>query len=297
LKKAIRSDLPLARQAHAKISLFLEVEGRLENGYHTLLSVTQELALCDTVTLIPRDEPGFVARCDHPAVPEDDSNLVCRAARRFYEAVGMDATKENGWTIRVEKRIPVAAGMAGGSADAAAAIRMMNRMLRLNLSMEEMIETGREVGADVPFCIMNKPALVEGIGEKIMPFKCSPDFDILLVKPRKGVSTKEAFDIVDSSENEHPDCMMLMNALIMNDYEGVVSSLGNSLEPAAIQLVKDIRTVKNRLNEMGFDGVLMSGSGSTVFGITRNAQLLNDSMEQLRQEKYFVRKTRIYTGE
>ena len=174
---------------------------------------------------------------------------------------------------------------------------MMNRMLRLNLSMEEMIETGREVGADVPFCIMNKPALVEGIGEKIMPFKCSPDFDILLVKPRKGVSTKEAFDIVDSSENEHPDCMKLMNALIMNDYEGVVSSLGNSLEPAAIQLVKDIRTVKNRLNEMGFDGVLMSGSGSTVFGITRNAQLLNDSMEQLRQEKYFVRKTRIYTGE
>ena len=130
-----------------------------------------------------------------------------------------------------------------------------------------------------------------------MPFKCSPDFDILLVKPRKGVSTKEAFDIVDSSENEHPDCMKLMNALIMNDYEGVVSSLGNSLEPAAIQLVKDIRTVKNRLNEMGFDGVLMSGSGSTVFGITRNAQLLNDSMEQLRQEKYFVRKTRIYTGE
>ena len=92
-------------------------------------------------------------------------------------------------------------------------------------------------------------------------------------------------------------CMKLMNALIMNDYEGVVSSLGNSLEPAAIQLVKDIRTVKNRLNEMGFDGVLMSGSGSTVFGITRNAQLLNDSMEQLRQEKYFVRKTRIYTGE
>jgi 4-diphosphocytidyl-2-C-methyl-D-erythritol kinase len=144
---------------------------------------------------------------------------------------------------------------------------------------------------------MNRPALVEGIGEKIMPFRCHPDFDILLVKPRKGVSTKEAFDIVDNSENEHPDCMKLMNALIMNDYEGVVTTLGNSLEPAAVQLVREIRTVKNRLTEMGFDGVLMSGSGSTVFGITKNLSLLNESMEILRNEKYFVRKTRIYTGE
>ncbi|MBE6110992.1 MAG: 4-(cytidine 5'-diphospho)-2-C-methyl-D-erythritol kinase [Erysipelotrichaceae bacterium] len=281
----------MKERAYAKINLCLDVVGRRDDGYHELKMIMVPIDFYDVLEMNFATETTL--ELNRSYLPVNEKNTIIKAIRVMQEKYGFDDEFE----CRLAKHIPTRAGLAGGSADAAAAIRMMNRMLRLNLSMEEMIETGREVGADVPFCIMNKPALVEGIGEKIMPFKCSPDFDILLVKPRKGVSTKEAFDIVDSSENEHPDCMKLMNALIMNDYEGVVSSLGNSLEPAAIQLVKDIRTVKNRLNEMGFDGVLMSGSGSTVFGITRNAQLLNDSMEQLRQEKYFVRKTRIYTGE
>lgn len=281
----------MKERAYAKINLCLDVVGRRDDGYHELKMIMVPIDFYDVLEMNFASETTL--ELNRSYLPVNEKNTIIKAIRVMQEKYGFDDEFE----CRLAKHIPTRAGLAGGSADAAAAIRMMNRMLRLNLSMEEMIETGREVGADVPFCIMNKPALVEGIGEKIMPFKCSPDFDILLVKPRKGVSTKEAFDIVDSSENEHPDCMKLMNALIMNDYEGVVSSLGNSLEPAAIQLVKDIRTVKNRLNEMGFDGVLMSGSGSTVFGITRNAQLLNDSMEQLRQEKYFVRKTRIYTGE
>jgi len=281
----------MKERAYAKINLCLDVVGRRDDGYHELKMIMVPIDFYDVLEMNFATETTL--ELNRSYLPVNEKNTIIKAIRVMQEKYGFDDEFE----CRLAKHIPTRAGLAGGSADAAAAIRMMNRMLRLNLSMEEMIETGREVGADVPFCIMNKPALVEGIGEKIMPFKCSPDFDILLVKPRKGVSTKEAFDIVDSSENEHPDCMKLMNALIMNDYEGVVSSLGNSLEPAAIQLVRDIRTVKNRLNEMGFDGVLMSGSGSTVFGITRNAQLLNDSMEQLRQEKYFVRKTRIYTGE
>ena len=281
----------MKERAYAKINLCLDVVGRRDDGYHELKMIMVPIDFYDVLEMNYATETTL--ELNRSYLPVNEKNTIIKAIRVMQEKYGFDDEFE----CRLAKHIPTRAGLAGGSADAAAAIRMMNRMLRLNLSMEEMIETGREVGADVPFCIMNKPALVEGIGEKIMPFKCSPDFDILLVKPRKGVSTKEAFDIVDSSENEHPDCMKLMNALIMNDYEGVVSSLGNSLEPAAIQLVKEIRTVKNRLNEMGFDGVLMSGSGSTVFGITRNAQLLNDSMEQLRQEKYFVRKTRIYTGE
>ena len=281
----------MKERAYAKINLCLDVVGRRDDGYHELKMIMVPIDFYDVLEMNFASETTL--ELNRSYLPVNEKNTIIKAIRVMQEKYGFDDEFE----CRLAKHIPTRAGLAGGSADAAAAIRMMNRMLRLNLSMEEMIETGREVGADVPFCIMNKPALVEGIGEKIMPFKCSPDFDILLVKPRKGVSTKEAFDIVDSSENEQPDCMKLMNALIMNDYEGVVSSLGNSLEPAAIQLVKDIRTVKNRLNEMGFDGVLMSGSGSTVFGITRNAQLLNDSMEQLRQEKYFVRKTRIYTGE
>lgn len=281
----------MKERAYAKINLCLDVVGRRDDGYHELKMIMVPIDFYDVLEMNIAYETTL--ELNRSYLPVNEKNTIIKAIRVMQETYGFREEFE----CRLSKHIPTRAGLAGGSADAAAAIRMINRMLRLDLSMNEMIEVGRQVGADVPFCIMNRPALVEGIGEKIMPFHCEPDFDILLVKPRKGVSTKEAFEIVDSSENEHPDCIRLMNALIMNDYEGVVSSLGNSLEPAAVQLVSEIRTVKNRLTEMGFDGVLMSGSGSTVFGITKNAGLLNDSMEQLRNERYFVRKTRIYTGE
>lgn len=281
----------MKERAYAKINLCLDVVGRRDDGYHELKMIMVPIDFYDVLEMNIAYETTL--ELNRSYLPVNEKNTIIKAIRVMQETYGFREEFE----CRLSKHIPTRAGLAGGSADAAAAIRMINRMLRLDLSMNEMIEVGRQVGADVPFCIMNRPALVEGIGEKIMPFHCDPDFDILLVKPRKGVSTKEAFEIVDSSENEHPDCIRLMNALIMNDYEGVVSSLGNSLEPAAVQLVSEIRTVKNRLTEMGFDGVLMSGSGSTVFGITKNAGLLNDSMEQLRNERYFVRKTRIYTGE
>ena len=281
----------MKERAYAKINLCLDVVGRRDDGYHELKMIMVPIDFYDILEMNPAYETSLSLNRNY--LPVNEKNTIIKAIRVMQEEYGF--TEE--FECILTKHIPTRAGLAGGSADAAAAIRMINRMLRLNLSMDEMIEIGRRVGADVPFCIMNRPALVEGIGEKIMPFRCHPDFDILLVKPRKGVSTKEAFDIVDNSENEHPDCMKLMNALIMNDYEGIVTSLGNSLEPAAVQLVREIRTVKNRLTEMGFDGVLMSGSGSTVFGITKNSNLLNESMEILRNEKYFVRKTRIYTGE
>ena len=281
----------MKERAYAKINLCLDVVGRRDDGYHELKMIMVPIDFYDILEMNPAHETSLSLNRNY--LPVNEKNTIIKAIRVMQEEYGF--TEE--FECILTKHIPTRAGLAGGSADAAAAIRMINRMLRLNLSMDEMIEIGRRVGADVPFCIMNRPALVEGIGEKIMPFRCHPDFDILLVKPRKGVSTKEAFDIVDNSENEHPDCMKLMNALIMNDYEGVVTTLGNSLEPAAVQLVREIRTVKNRLTEMGFDGVLMSGSGSTVFGITKNSNLLNESMEILRNEKYFVRKTRIYTGE
>jgi 4-diphosphocytidyl-2-C-methyl-D-erythritol kinase len=159
-----------------------------------------------------------------------------------------------------------------------------------------MIDIARQVGSDVPFCVVNKPALVEGTGEKIYPFSCNADFDILLVKPQKGVSTKDAFELADHTECPHPDCDAMREALITGSYEKMVASLGNSLEPAAIQLVREIRTVRNRLTEAGFDGVLMSGSGSTVFAVTKNEELLEETMKQMRHERYFVRRTRILNG-
>ena len=164
------------------------------------------------------------------------------------------------------------------------------------MTVADMIDVAKQVGADVPFCVLNKPAYVEGIGDVLSPFKCDPDFEVLLVKPRKGVSTKDAFAIVDNSETVHPNCDAMRSALIHNDYPQIIHSLGNSLEDAAISLVKDIRTVKNALINAGFDGVLMSGSGSTVFGITKDTELLEKTMEEMKNKKYFVRRTRILGG-
>jgi len=281
----------MKERAYAKINLCLDVVGRRDDGYHELKMIMVPVNFYDILEMNFADETSLALNRSY--LPVNEKNTIIKAIRVMQERYGVQAE----FACSLSKHIPTRAGLAGGSADAAAAIRMINRMCRLNLPPEELIAAGKLVGADVPFCILNRPALVEGIGEKIMPFHCDPDFEILLVKPRKGVSTKEAFEIVDSQENDHPDCMALMNALIMNDYEGVVSNLGNSLEPAAVQLVSEIRVVKEKLTAMGFDGVLMSGSGSTVFGITRNTELLDASMEKLRNEKYFVRKTRIYTGE
>lgn len=281
----------MKERAYAKINLCLDVVGRRDDGYHELKMIMVPVNFYDILEMNFADETSLALNRSY--LPVNEKNTIIKSIRVMQERYGVMAE----FACSLSKHIPTRAGLAGGSADAAAAIRMINRMCRLNLPQEELIAAGKLVGADVPFCILNRPALVEGIGEKIMPFHCDPDFEILLVKPRKGVSTKEAFEIVDSQENDHPDCMALMNALIMNDYEGVVSNLGNSLEPAAVQLVSEIRVVKEKLTAMGFDGVLMSGSGSTVFGITRNTELLDASMEKLRDEKYFVRKTRIYTGE
>lgn len=222
-------------------------------------------------------------------LPADDHNTIVKAIHVMQKRYGFDMN----FRCTLQKHIPTRAGLGGGSADAASAIRMINRMLRLNMSRDEMIEVGREVGSDVPFCLINKPALVEGTGDKIQEFDCHPDFELLLVKPRKGVSTKECFRLVDSMETDHPDCLKMRESLIRNDYQGIIDSLGNSLEAPAVRLVSQINDAKKELKEAGFDGVLMSGSGSTVFGITKDKELVEKTMEKLKKQRYFVRHTNI----
>ena len=280
----------MKERAYAKINLCLDIAGRREDGYHELKMIMVPLDFYDVLEITRADETSLTINRSY--LPVNEKNTVIKAIRIMQERYGISG----GFACSLLKHIPTRAGLAGGSADAAAAIRIIDRMMGLYLSREELIGIGREVGSDVPFCILNRPALVEGTGEVIEPFSCRADFDILLVKPQRGVSTKEAFELADSTEYEHPDCLAMREALMSGDYEKMVASLGNSLEPAAISLVEEIRTVKNILREAGFDGVLMSGSGSTVFAVTRDRQLLNETMERLRNERCFVRKTRILNG-
>lgn len=277
----------MKERAYAKINLCLDVAGRREDGYHDLKMIMVPIDFYDFLEINPASETTLSLNRSY--LPVNEKNTIIKAINVMKERYHFDMEFE----CKLQKHIPTRAGLAGGSADAAAAIRILNRMLHLNMSEEEMIVVGKEVGADVPFCLINKPAYVEGIGEIITPFPCIAEFEVLLVKPKKGVSTKEAFAIVDNTEPYHPDCMKMKDALMTADYEGVVTSLGNSLEDAAIQLVEDIKNVKQELIERGFDGVLMSGSGSTVFGITKDPYLIEETMEAMKKKKYFVRRTRI----
>lgn len=280
----------MKERAYAKINLCLNVRGRRDDGYHELEMIMVPIDFYDTLEMLPSEKTRLSNNRTY--IPVNEKNTVIKAIQVLRERYGFTEH----FDCRLQKHIPTRAGLAGGSADAAAAIRMINRMLNLGMSTQDMIDCARQVGADVPFCILSRPALVKGIGEVIVPFDCRPDFHILLVKPRRGVSTKEAFEICDSTDPAHPDCRKMCEALISGSYDGIVASLGNSLEDAALQLVPEIRQVKQALSTLGFDGVLMSGSGSTVFGITRDEKLLDRAMELLRQQKLFVRKTRILTG-
>ena len=279
----------MKERAYAKINLCLDVVRKREDGYHDLKMIMVPINFYDVLEMEFAPETTLELNRDY--LPINDKNTIIKAIHIMREKYNI--TEE--FRCRLEKHIPTRAGLAGGSADAAAAIRMINRMCNLHLTKDEMIAVGKEVGADVPFCILNRPAFVEGIGEKITTFSCSPDFYLLLIKPRKGVSTAEAFHIVDEQEGIHPDCKAMQEALEYNDYDGIISSLGNSMENAAMTLVPEIRKAKQDLLDLGFDGVLMSGSGSTVFGITKDVELLDRSIDILKKKKYFVRKTTVHT--
>ena len=279
----------MKERAYAKINLCLDVVGKREDGYHDLKMIMVPINFYDVLEMEFAKQTTLELNRDY--LPINDKNTIVKAIHIMQEKYNL---KEE-FRCRLEKHIPTRAGLAGGSADAAAAIRMINRMCNLNLTKDEMIEVGKKVGADVPFCILNRPAFVEGIGEKITTFSCKPDFSLLLIKPRKGVSTAEAFHIVDEQEGIHPDCKAMLEALENNDYDGIIHCLGNSMENAAMILVPEIRKAKQDLLDLGFDGVLMSGSGSTVFGITKDTELLERSIDVLKKKRYFVRKTTVYT--
>ena len=166
----------------------------------------------------------------------------------------------------------------------------MNKLFHLNLSYEEMAALGKEVGADIPFCIYEKTAFVEGVGEKLQFIDEPFEAYLLLVKPKKGVSTQKAFTSLDLSKVKHQDCRKMKKGIEMNDYQGVIDNLQNTLELPSIKMVPQIKEIKKEMMKLGFDGALMSGSGSCVFGITRNQEIMNKGYEFFRKRYFFVRK-------
>lgn len=278
----------MKERAYAKINLCLDVVGKREDGYHELKMIMVPVHFYDVLEMNPSLETTM--HINRTFLPINEKNTVIQAIQIMKQRYNI----QEEFTCELSKHIPTQAGLAGGSADAAAAIRILNRMYHLHMSKEEMIEVGKQVGADVPFCLLNQPAYVEGIGEQITPFQNHTNMEILLVKPHHGVSTKEAFEKLEYDHLTHPDCLGMREALMNNDYEGVIQHLENSLEEVSMNLVEEIRTIKEELLALGMDGALMSGSGSTVFGFTQDHNVLTRAQEKMKEKHYFVRSTRIY---
>lgn len=279
-------------RAYAKINLALDVVSRREDGYHELEMIMAPITLHDLI-YINRIEEGIQITSNNFRMPTDERNIMYKVAAILIERYRIPS----GVQIHIYKHIPTQAGLAGGSADGAAVLKAMNQMFRLNLSLDELASIGKEVGADIPFCIYEKMALVKGIGEKLEFIDNNLNCHFLLVKPKKGVSTKKAFEMLDLNQAVHPQIKKMKDGIEENDFYKVIESLGNTLEAPSIDMVKDIQAIKEEMLELGFDGALMSGSGSCVFGMTKDENILDKGYEFFKNKYYFVRKTMIYREE
>ncbi len=267
------------RKAYAKINLGLDVIGRLENGYHEVKMIMQNVGIYDVLTLTKIPE-GIVVTTDNGELPTDDNNLIYKAAKLMLENYNIS----QGVKIHLEKNIPIAAGMAGGSTDAAATFWGMNELFSLGLPEAELREIGVKVGADVPYCIMGGTALAEGIGEKLTRLPEAPDCCLLVAKPDINVSTKYVYEHLDAEGvEEHPDIDGMMEAIYQGSLEGIVARLGNVLEVVTVKKYTIIEDIKKEMLSFGAMGSLMSGSGPTVFGIYEKEEDARKAMEHIKE--------------
>lgn len=253
-------------KALAKINLGLDVLRRREDGYHEVKMIMQTISLCDELELRRRKQPGIHVKTNLHYLPTNENNLVYKAAKLLMEEFRIG----DGIAIQLQKRIPVAAGMAGGSSDAAAVLWGMNQMYGLGLSRRELMERGVRLGADVPYCVLRGTALAEGIGERLKTLPPMPKCYILLAKPGISVSTRFVYENLHANDlkpEQHPDVDAMIEAMKENDLKLLTARMGNVLELVTIPAHPVIEEIRKCMLEAGALGAMMSGSGPTVFGI------------------------------
>lgn len=273
----------MLEKAYAKINLSLDVVRKREDGYHDLDMIMLPLQLCDDVEVSISDV--HAAYSDDSEVAMDEHNTIIKARNLMIETFDL---KEH-FTIRLTKRIPSQAGMAGGSSDAAAVMRAIAQLCHLDVSVEELAALGKQIGADVPFCVYSIPAQVQGIGEIVKPFELDWDPYILLVKPSQGVSTGEAFRRVDFVHGVHPSSDVIVELLKQKQFDRLPQHIGNSLEKSAFEMVDEIKVIKETMQKLGLQLSMMSGSGSTLFAISDDQTLIEQAYAHFIQNPdYFV---------
>lgn len=267
-------------EAMAKVNLGLDVLRRRGDGYHEVRMIMQTVDLCDDLLFERTKQQGIVIETNQDGVPTDERNLVYKAADLLMKKYGVTG----GLRVKLKKRIPMAAGMAGGSTDAAAAFVAVNELFELGLGRQELMELAVKVGADVPYCIMGGTALAEGIGEKLRALPDAPECTLLIAKPDIDVSTKFVYENLHADTlKEHPDIDGMLNAIYEQNLEGVAERLGNVLESVTVLEYPVIQELKDWMRAHGAENALMSGSGPTVFGIYREKSEAMVACEALRK--------------
>jgi 4-diphosphocytidyl-2-C-methyl-D-erythritol kinase len=261
------------QKAYAKINLGLDVLRRREDGYHEVRMIMQTVDICDDLTLEQTAEPGIRILTDCTELSTGSDNLIYKAADLILQSYkkrlqAQTETQSQGVTITLTKRIPIAAGMAGGSADAAAVLRGMNELFEMGYTIEELQELGVKLGADIPYCIVGGTMLSEGIGEILTPLPSPPDCFLVVAKPDINVSTKFVYENLHvETLNRHPDIDGMIEAIGQGSLQGITDRLGNVLETVTVKAYPVIDEIKETMIRGGALNALMSGSGPTVFGI------------------------------
>lgn len=267
-------------QAFAKINLGLDVLGKREDGYHEVRMIMQTIRMYDQLDMRKSVEPGIHLTTNKKYIPVDENNLVWRAAKLMMDTCGI----MEGVSIHLHKVIPVAAGMAGGSSDAAATLVGMNRLFHCGLSKEKLMELGVQIGADVPYCVLRGTALAEGIGEKLTVLPPMPDCWILIGKPGISVSTKYVYTTLDlNTDTVHPDIDGMKKALEDGNLYGIMERMGNVLQDVTIPAYPEVERIKEQMKTLGAVNAMMSGSGPTVFGIFDNEEKAQEACQKLRE--------------
>lgn len=275
-------------KAPAKINLTLDVTGKRNDGYHEVEMIMTTIDLSDRIGLISLEEDKINIDVNQGFIPSNENNLAYQAAKVIKDHTGT----EKGVSVFIDKQIPVSAGLAGGSTDAAAVLRGLNQLWELGLTMEELAELGLKIGSDVPFCVHGGTAVARGRGEKLEFLPAPPSCWVVLVKPPMSVSTKDIYSRLDLKNMKHPDTAGMINAINQGAFPDVCQKLENVMEEVTFNMHPQVAKIKQRMRQFGADGSVMSGSGPTVFGLTQSearADRLYHGLKGFMEEVYVVR--------
>ena len=272
--------MEITKKAYAKINLGLDVLGKRDDGYHLVKMIMQNVDIYDTLTFTRTTDGKVTLKANDDTIPVDDSNLICKVARQLQEKYSVTYGAE----IELVKRIPVAAGMAGGSTDGAAAYRALNELWELGLSDKELCELAVKLGADIPYCIIGGTALSEGIGEVLTPIEGKAKYHLVVAKPDIMVSTGWVYTELDSTEiTRHPDIDAVKAAIEEGDVKRMCSEIHNVLEPVTTAKYEVIKDIEKVLEDSGAVKAFMTGSGPTVFAVFDNEDKAKKGFEAVKK--------------